>query len=679
MKRLGEVAVLFALMSSACGRGGTEATHATERHIAALKTLNSCDELRGEMRTAALSNMEMRLLENEQAALQRTSDVCLEYVYDNPASAGGEDSGRSYSKTNNQVAEADEADFVKNDDTYLYVLADGSFQIIQAYPADEARRLSRFPIQGEPKRLYVHQKRAVIFSKLEGPFLGNNCTYGYDCDFLGDGGKLKVTTLDLSNLAEPKLVRETTFSGSYLNARRMGDVVHLAMVTATPDIPGVRFRPEKLPGCESGFAGAVQVRQAFAQLREENRRIIAQAELNLLLPQLTDVVAGETPAQLPDPFSECQNFYASRQADGDDFVSLVSFDLTRADPLHAATILGRSGAVYATQDHLYLAARHAYQPGSSWFYEDTSQSDATTLHRFELYPSPPRAEYSASGAVKGRLLNQFSMDEHQGVLRLATTTGHLPDLKTHSTLLTVVPEAGKLRVMGILDQLAPSEDIRSARFQGDRGYVVTFKKTDPLFVFDLSNPQNPAVLGELKIPGFSTYLHPLDTGHLMSIGFDAEDQGSFAYFTGLQLQMFNVTQPSQPLLAFKEVIGTRGSASEAATDHLAFNYFPEKKLLSVPLTVCDSTSGIWSATPSFSGLFLYEVSTSSGFVRRGQLAHPTAASTLSCSGWWTQASSAVRRTVFIDDALYAISDDFVQVARTAAPGTELVRIHLRTR
>src|SRR5262249_1851621 len=147
--------------------------------------------------------------------------------------------------------------------------------------------------------------------------------------------------------------------------------------------------------------------------------------------------------------------------------------------------------------------------------------------------------------------------------------------------------SGNLVRVGAVDHIAPTEDIRAVRFDDDRGYVVTFKKTDPLFVLDLSRPSAPAILGELKIPPFSTYLHPIHPKHLLSIGVDAQDHGSFAFFDGLPLQIFDVSKPTEPVLLHRETIGTRGSSSAAATDHLAFNYFGERNLLAIPATVCE--------------------------------------------------------------------------------------------
>jgi hypothetical protein len=264
--------------------------------------------------------------------------------------------------------------------------------------------------------------------------------------------------------------------------------------------------------------------------------------------------------------------------------------------------------------------------------------------------------------VKGRVLNQFAMDEHAGHLRIATTTGHLPSSDVHNTLSVLKPDGSALQTVGVLDKLAPKEDIRSVRFDGERGFMVTFKKTDPLYVFDLAEPTQPRVLGELKIPGFSTYMHLMDRQHLLTIGYDASDQGSFAWFTGVLLQVFDITDPTTPTLAHKEVIGTRGSSSEALTNHLAFTFFPPKDLLALPMTICDggTGSGMYGTTMSFSGLMVYKVTTQAGFNLVGKVPHPITTGA-TCSNWWTNASSVVKRSIIMDDYVFSVTDSLVKV------------------
>jgi uncharacterized secreted protein with C-terminal beta-propeller domain len=241
----------------------------------------------------------------------------------------------------------------------------------------------------------------------------------------------------------------------------------------------------------------------------------------------------------------------------------------------------------------------------------------------------------------------------------------VPSPDVHSTLTVLSHQAGGLVELGKLDNIAPKEDIRSVRFDGDRGYVVTFKKTDPLFVFDLTDAAKPTLTGELLIPGFSTYMHPLDDTHILAIGFMADEMGSFAYFNGIQIQIFDVSVLSDPKLLWKKEIGTRGSNSEALTNHLAFNYFAPKKMLALPITVCEGGGDGSYGKLTFAGLMAFDVSIETGIEEHGRMPFldpAEVAATTECNKWWTDSKSLVKRSIFMDDFVYGLSDAQLRVA-----------------
>jgi uncharacterized secreted protein with C-terminal beta-propeller domain len=300
--------------------------------------------------------------------------------------------------------------------------------------------------------------------------------------------------------------------------------------------------------------------------------------------------------------------------------------------------------------------------------------DISTIHKFRISDNAAHTKYLASGLVVGRPLNQFAMDERDGFLRIATTDGRTPDPDVESHLTVLAQDKNDLVTVGAVRHIAPTEDIRSVRFDGDKAFIVTFKKTDPLFSFDLSNPHEPRMLGELKIPGFSTYMHMMDSGHLLTIGYDADDQGSFAYFTGVMLQIFDVTDPTDLKLAHKHIIGTRGSSSEALTNHLAFTWYPEEQLLALPMTICEGE--MWGSQMTFSGLMVFDAATDTGFAEHGRVEH-TKDPDATCSNWWTNASSTVKRSLFLDNYVYSISDAELKVRDVGALGSELVTVPLQ--
>ncbi|WP_437967499.1 beta-propeller domain-containing protein [Sorangium sp. So ce260] len=664
----------------------------------ALTPAASCDEVEVLLRDRLKQDMLDSVEERRKLALQELETGCFWWGAGgngadgvSSAAAGGpvphdlpepgaEDDGAAaeYSTTNTQEADVDEADFIKNDGEHVYLLAHGQLQIFDAWPAADTHRVASVPIEGEAKKLFVHEKRAFVYSSLTGEAphdQGRECTYGYDCEFTGDGTPLQVTELDLSDLTAPTVVRTLKFSGTFLNARRIGSTVHTVVYSPGPMVEGLSYSPEGLDLCTLAEQGPdattiAAVNSAFDDLVKKNLDLIDAAPLDVHLPRVEETVYrdGEALPTSADPFAGCEGFYLSSTGDGQSFLSIVSTELG-GDALGQTTIVGKPGAVYATSGSLYVASRHAYESTYGWFYEDAAATpEATTIHKFALGDSALPSVYLGSGVVKGRVLNQFAMSEFKGYLRVATTTGHLPDPDTYNTVASLKQEGGELVVKGMVDNLAPGEDIRSARFYGHVGFMVTFKKTDPLFTLDFSDPESPRVRGELKIPGFSTYMHMIKEGYLMSIGYDADDQGDFAWFQGIMLQIFDVTNLDEPKLAHKEVIGTRGSASDAATNHLAFNYFAQRGLLGIPMVICEGGSGgEFGDAMTFSGLLVYKVDVGEGFTSVGGLPHPLPDASADpysagCGSWWTQGSSFVKRSVFLEDHVYSVSDDEIRVA-----------------
>ncbi|MDH3624951.1 MAG: beta-propeller domain-containing protein [Myxococcales bacterium] len=686
--------------------------------LASLQPADGCDDVEAALREQAIEEMEQRLSDNEQLLLDSLSgghwcyeDVAYADGSGPPVPSGAREDGASdYSTTNTQVAGVDEADFVKNDSQYIYVLADGHFTIIDAWPAAEAHVVSSVPIEGEPKKLYVHENRAVIYSSLDplevpddpglwwgggfapipgGYYDPSECTYGYDCDFRGDGRGLLVTIFDIEDKSSPKVRRESELNGSYLNSRRVDDVVYTAITFPEVTLPGVTYWPEGLLedfrySCEPLNLDEGEIRVAFALLKAVNRALIEESTIHDYLPSIRDTryVDGDRIAE-DGLLNGCEGFYLSNARDGRQFLSLLSFDMTELDALNATTIVGRPGAVYANEQSLYVAVRHDHWTMPVWYFDDPEQRpEATTVHKFRLYPGSIATDYRGSGVVKGRILNQFAMDEHAKHLRIATTTGHLPSPDVHSTMSVLRDAAGELVVVGEVDGIAPTEDIRSVRFDGDVGFIVTFKKTDPLFVFDLSEANAPKIRGELKIPGFSTYMHLMDDNHLLTIGYDADDQGSFAWFQGVQLQIIDVADLEDPRLIHKEVIGTRGSTSEATTNHLAFNYFGSRDLLAIPMTICEGSGsgGGYAHEMTFSGLLVYNVTTGDGFDLLGGVPHAAPQSGpdywSACGNWWTNSNSLVQRSIFMESYVYSIAPDKINVAHIDDPAAVLVSINL---
>jgi hypothetical protein len=685
-------AALSLLLSTACSSGEEE------RVSVELLALTGCDDVADRIRDNAIRQMKAELDRNYAAVA--SADYCTGGAAED--ASGGDDGGgdgggepgdpggaADHSETNNQVSGVDEADFVKNDANYIYVAANGALRIIDAWPAAEAHPVAEVAVEGTPKRLFVSGDRALVYSSLTAPepddggegadaaWWGgsSDCTYGYDCSFTGDGNPTKISIFDIEDRSEPVLERELYLSGSFIAGRRIDSVIHTVVNDGGPAFEGLSTWPEDMDVC--GDYSALALQRAFRELRERNIHIIRSTPVADLLPSVREVTHEAGGEQEVLHGESCTGTYATGLADGAAVTSVLSLDLAAEGSLSLTSVVSRPGAVYASAGALYMAVPHDQQLADGWYLGYEQLAQASSVHKFALRDSAPHAAYEGSGVVKGRVLNQFSMDEYEGDLRIATTTGQVPDPAVHSTLTILRESGGELEEIGRVDDIAPTEDIRSVRFDGDHGFAVTFKKTDPLYVFDLTPPEAPRIVGELKIPGFSTYMHLMDEDRLLTIGYDAADQGDFAWFTGVLLQIFDVSDLTNPTLEHKEVIGTRGSSSEALTNHLAFNYYPTREALALPMTVCEGggEDGSYGETMTFSGLMVYRVTAEDGFSRTGEVTHPPSED-VGCWNWWTDASSQVKRSVFMEDFVYSISETRLKVNAMESLASDLVEIPL---
>ncbi|MFH1131637.1 MAG: beta-propeller domain-containing protein, partial [Pseudomonadota bacterium] len=476
MKRILCLAILFA---------GCNVDRAVETQLMPLK---DCTDVESAIRQIALKDMNHRMDEALERSLQYGSggycwglDISMEMdgagngaptKAGAPQTSNGE--ANQVSGTNNQVLGVDEADFVKNDKKYIYILTEKSFRIINAWPPEQANEIAKVSIEGEPLKLYVYNDRALIYSSLEavssqkvnesypGDYYGNReCTYGYSCSFTGDGHPTKITVLDISNVTAPTLVREIVLSGSYVNARRVGHAVYTVLSSPAVLFREVRYYPDDFGYCGSNMSWW-ETWKVFEKLRAENKKIILTASLENLFPSAIDTIhVGENAGKSTQLLAECNGFYLASIADGGQFTTLLSLDMTKETTVDAATIISRPGAVYASGEALYVAVPHERYDNYGWYPGMEGQEQASSVHKFLLNKEPVLVNYAASGVVKGKVLNQFSMDEKDGYLRIATTSGHVPDPNVHSTLTVLGQTATTLETEGLLDKLAPQEDIRS--------------------------------------------------------------------------------------------------------------------------------------------------------------------------------------------------------------------------
>ncbi|MDO8571870.1 MAG: beta-propeller domain-containing protein, partial [bacterium] len=297
------------------------------------------------------------------------------------------------------------------------------------------------------------------------------------------------------------------------------------------------------------------------------------------------------------------------------------------------------------------------------FADLADELEKTVVHKIAIEKN--HVEYKATGEVKGHVLNQFSMDEHDGYFRIATTKSQewsrFGDEKPEESYSNLFVLDESMNTVGSVEGLAKGERIYSARFMQNRAYLVTFKQTDPLFVIDLEDPKTPKVLGQLKIPGFSNYLHPYDETTLIGLGKETEETEPGAVRQkGVKLSLFDVSDVSSPKEIDTFTIGESGSDSIAAQDHKAFLFSRERNLLVIPVSLMEKEKQQW-AEFTFGGALIFKVDTK-GFTLRGRIDHSDSGAPSMEDYWggYSYYDNTVKRSLYIDDVLYTFSNSYLK-------------------
>ena len=592
-----------------------------------------------------------------------------------------------FSGTNNQVAGVDEGDIVKTDGRHLFVLAGDGVDILNAWPADDLAIVSHITTPGSERAMFLHGTRLTVISQ-ENTWAPVGTA---DTDTSSRVSALSwwnhtwqphvnVTVIDVSTVASPTILEQTTLDGWLVDARAIDgrvlvvtqdtfDIPAPAVITIPPPIhidplPVMPLPVMPLPvdpvQVESGTSIAsittmveMPISIGIVPFPSDGTRYVYEDEASyrarleqswetVALPQVTVTATGG--GTTTSALLTAGHTYLPVKATDNNLLSVVSFNVddATAGPDATTTVAGVSGSVYASTSNLYVSATHW---GNWW---DASDAGSTTnIYQFDLEDAD--VPLTAMGAVPGVTLNQFSLDESDdGLLRVATTT-NFGD-RASSGVYVLAASAGNLQTIGSVTGLAPGEQIYSVRFIGDRGYVSTFRQVDPLFVIDLANPAKPRVVGELKVPGFSSYLHPLDATHLLGIGRDVDP--ATGRVLGLQLSIFDVGNPADPKRTATYTFAGDGwqSWSAALWDHHALSWFAEQGILALPVQ-----QGEWWAGST--GLVVFKVDTTSteGFTNLGTISH----------------DGTVQRSVRIGEFVYSVSAGEVKVHRLDAPTVEI--------
>ena len=486
--------------------------------------------------------------------------------------------------------------------------------------------------------------------------------------------------LDITNRSSPETAKELYIEGAYMTAREVNATVR-TVTHAWLNIPGLQTwldMPAGYWNLDYDDPLRLELREKVGyQTILDNQETLARLDLVDLLPKVYERVDGELTVHTMDD-GACADFVAPSDSLNRGFNSIFTFNLNDENfAFQADHIVGNYPMVYASEDLLVLT-ENAWDWW--WFWGNDNMNEATNIHTFDI-SNPGDTVYTGSGRVNGTILNQFSISEHEGVLRVAATSGQWarwwmenPEPMSSSVVnfvrsVDVDTDEQTLVEVGRVDNIAPEERIWSARFDGDRCYLVTFRQIDPLWVIDMSDETSPTILGELEIPGVSTYIHPLSRDHLLTIGIGPGEDGLGLDWSNTRLSLFNITDPTTPsvddVLSLSPVIdpsesGWAWSFSEASYEHKAFQYWAPKGMLAVPLATYKYDSwyndeGYYSYRYNFvSKLMIVNVSEETGTLSvHGEVNHSSFYEGDNQRSYYN--SYDVRRSIFMGDFVYALS------------------------
>jgi hypothetical protein len=469
--------------------------------------------------------------------------------------------GQDYSGTNVQEVGVDEGDIVETDGEYVYVASTDGVRIVSV---DDAEIVAELELPQGSHQMLLDGDRLVVVTS----------SWGGAPDTI-------VSLFDVADPTNPDLLRRPHLEGGAVATRSVDGVARLVITTSFD---------QRLP-----FVQPNQFGMDEESALERNKEIIAESTVEDWLPRWFD--EGENgefgPMMQVVP---CETVAAPPAFAGLGLTWIGSIELAGdGTPVGSAGIVSTGDTVYASTDNLYVATQNW-----DWRWEvpvprdlGVPTSEATALPEPDVDPGPPptlihqfslddgtAATYVASGQVEGRLLNQFAMSEFNGDLRVATTTDDWGGFgeQSESTVFVLRPDGDDLAQISSIGGLGKDEQIYAVRFIDELAYVVTFRQIDPLYVIDLTDPANPIEAGELKIPGYSAYLHPVGDGLLLGVGQDATDDGRT---TGTQLSLFDVTDPADPQRISTLPIG---GSSEVEWDHKAFLFWPADGTIVLPVS-----------------------------------------------------------------------------------------------
>lgn len=504
------------------------------------------------------------------------------------------------SVTNTQVKNVDEADIVKISDNYIYYISEYKIIILKADTEDTSEKVGEINFeQGRfyPLEMYVKDNKLIVIGN-EGE--ENAIKTEYIEDVLKIQNNKSVAIIyDITKKEEPKEIRRIEVDGTYLSSRMIGDSVY--------------FVSNKI------IYNSEILKNPIEDI-DEKKYMVYYKDTNNSQEEKT---------------ISYEKIYCFNEIQSLNYLIMVGINIKSEEEADIQTFLGGGNYIYSSENNMYLAT-----PNVEYDENYKVKSSKTNILKFKL--NNGKIQFRTKAEIEGIINNQFSMDEKDGYFRIATTTGNVWNIDENtSNNLYILNE--KLEKIGEITNFAKEERIYSVRYVGDKAYVVTFKQTDPFFIIDLSNPEKPQILGELKLPGYSSYLHPYDETHIIGIGYETKEDGTRITTDGLKMVMFDVTNVSTPKVLFKINIGDKNTSTEITFNHKAILYSKEKNIIAFPILN-------YGKKQTNSRAVIYEIDLEKGFILKGEIQHLN-----------DNYKENIDRIVYVNDNYYTLSKELIKV------------------
>ena len=545
-------------------------------------------------------------------------------------------STKEYSTTNIQVENVDEADITKTDGDYIYSLSEDKVVITDVKDETQIKIAAEIEPKDSntiPSDLILYNDKLIVISEKT---KSTSSSYYY----YNNRNSTVVTVYDISDREQPKKIKDYQLEQPYYTSRCIDGRLYVIssgyLKEENDEI--VTYYYEDGKQIDPGYKNIKRIKD----IDTTDQTILSMLDLN----NINEAV------KVNSYLMNVENAYVS---ENNIYLLEEKYDGSYSNP-KISSIFGLKGILGAFEDddEEYDYGRYTY------------------IYKFNLLDDGS-IQYDKKAKEKGQTINQFSIDEYEGNLRVALY---------NSEGSRIVIFNDEMKKIGETEKLAEGEKMYSSRFLGDRAYLVTYKTIDPLFVIDLSNPEKPQVLGELKIPGYSTYLHPYDENHLIGIGMQTEEKvnrdssgrvrSTTATITGMKMALFDVTDVNNPIQISDTIIGDRRTTSAILTNHKALLFSKEKELLAIPVNNYTEDFEIESSSDEYEsivnsytnykkeyvseGYFVYNINLTDGFTLKGTITHDKTKSKYSYYN-----TSRLLRGLYIDDNLYTVSEDYIKV------------------